>query len=98
MNYGETSSNDERSTATNKEKTEIQDISKAFANQNLRPNIRTYNTLLKALRRFKNFDKCMEVIRSMKKQNIQPDTVTINTLVDAAVSTGNLYIAEDVST
>eukprot|EP00596_Hydrurales_sp_CCMP1899_P005033 CAMPEP_0119043810 /NCGR_PEP_ID=MMETSP1177-20130426/26129_1 /TAXON_ID=2985 /ORGANISM="Ochromonas sp, Strain CCMP1899" /LENGTH=760 /DNA_ID=CAMNT_0007012765 /DNA_START=1106 /DNA_END=3388 /DNA_ORIENTATION=- len=32
----------------------------------------------------------------MKKQGIQPDSVTINTLVDAAVSTGNLYIAEDL--
>lgn len=76
---------------------DIQEISKAFTDQYLRPNIRTYNTLLKALKQLKNFEKCMEVIRNMKKQGIQPDSVTINTLVDAAVSSGNLYIAEDVS-
>jgi hypothetical protein len=48
MNNSETFTKEEASTATNKEKAEILDISKAFSDQELRPNIRTYNTLLKA--------------------------------------------------
>ena len=67
-----------------------------FTNYNLKPNIRTFNTVLKAMRGYKSFDKCMEVIRTMQKNKIQPDSVTVNTLVDCAVITGNLDIAEDV--
>jgi PPR repeat family len=89
--------NNDKKSYSNKEKSEIIEISKAFSNKNLRPNIRTYNTVLKALRGYTGFEKCMDVIRIMKANDIDPDTVTMNTLIDAAVVSGNLEIANDVS-
>lgn len=94
---GETTdiNNDKRSYSSN-EKNTILEVSRAFINKNLKPNIRTYNTVLKALRGYSSFDKCMDVIRMMKKNHVAPDSVTMNTLVDAASLSGNLEIAEDV--
>ena len=89
--------NNDKNRYSNKDKNEIQRLSKTFVNYNLQPNIRTYNTVLKALRGYKSFEKCLGVVRSMRNNGIQPDSVTVNTLVDAAVITGNLEIAEDVS-
>lgn len=89
--------NSDKKSYSNKEKNEIIEISKAFTNKNLKPNIRTYNTVLKALRGYTGFEKCMDVIRIMKANDIDPDTVTMNTLIDAAVVSGNLEIANDVS-
>ena len=89
--------NNDKNRYSNKDKNEIQRLSKTFFNYNLQPNIRTYNTVLKALRGYKSFEKCLGVVRSMRNNGIQPDSVTVNTLVDAAVITGNLEIAEDVS-
>lgn len=89
--------NGDKTSYSNKEKNELAEISKAFAFKNLKPNIRTYNTVLKALRGYSDFEKCMDVIRVMKANNIDPDTVTMNTLIDAAVVSGNLMIANDVS-
>jgi PPR repeat family len=89
--------NKDKKSYSNKEKSDIIEISKAFTNKNLRPNIRTYNTVLKALRGYTGFEKCMDVIRIMKANNVDPDTVTMNTLIDAAVVSGNLEMANDVS-
>lgn len=89
--------NNDKKSYSNKEKNEIIEISKAFTNKNLQPNIRTYNTVLKALRGYTGFEKCMDVIKTMKANDINPDTVTMNTLIDAAVVSGNLDIANDVS-
>lgn len=87
--------NDKRSYSSN-EKNTILEVSRAFIDKNLKPNIRTYNTVLKALRGYSSFDKCMEVIRMMQMNHVAPDSVTMNTLVDAASLSGNLEIAEDV--
>lgn len=89
--------NNDKNRYSNKDRNEIQRLSKTFTNHGLKPNIRTYNTVLKALRGHKSFEKCLGVVQSMRKNEIQPDSVTVNTLVDAAVITGNLEIAEDVS-
>ena len=88
--------NNDKNNYSNKDKQDIIRLSMTFTNYNLKPNIRTFNTVLKAMRGYKSFDKCMEVIRTMQKNKIQPDSVTVNTLVDCAVITGNLDIAEDV--
>ena len=77
----------------------ILSISKTFIDSNVQPNVRTYNTILKAFRDDKenSFKKGNELITKMLSRNIQPDSVTINTLVDIGVCTGNLIAAEQVS-
>jgi uncharacterized protein YqgV (UPF0045/DUF77 family) len=74
-------------------------IVKVFADSNIRPNTRSFNTLLKALRGSGegSFQRCMELVESMRKLGLQPDSVTVNTLVDASVMDGKFEAAEQVS-
>lgn len=62
-----------------------------------RPNVRTFNILLKGLRNLKsNYFDYKTILNDMKTKNIEPDFVTINTAVDVAVSTKSLIQAEEV--
>ena len=74
-------------------------LSKSFIDGKVRPNVRSYNTLLKAIKGSGggSFERCMDIILTMQRQGIQPDSVTINTLVDVSVNSGNLQAAEEVS-
>lgn len=73
-------------------------LSKVFIDSQVRPNVRSYNTLLKALKGsgIGSFERCMDVVSTMRRQGIPPDSVTLNTLVDVSVSSGNLQAAEDL--
>ena len=74
-------------------------LSKSFIDGKVRPNVRSYNTLLKAIKGSGggSFERCMDIVLTMQRQGIKPDTVTINTLVDVSVNSGNLQAAEEVS-
>ena len=74
-------------------------LSKSFTDSKVRPNVRSYNTLLKAIKGSGggSFERCMDIVQTMQRQGIQPDSVTINTLVDVSVNSGNLQAAEEVS-
>ena len=72
-----------------------------FKSSRIVPNVRTFNTLLKAYRDNtspKSYDlhDYLDILEEMKAFNVQPDTVTINTLVDAVVSSGNVSQAESM--
>lgn len=98
MSDADANINDDKKSYSNKEKEDILKISRCFINKRLTPNIRTYNTVLKALRGYESFEKCMDIISVMKDNDVSPDSVTMNTLIDAAVTSGNLAIADDVRT
>lgn len=59
----------------------------------LRPNIRTYNTMLKALRG-SPVDSYEKLVNGMLENGLSPDSITVNTLVDACVQVGRLDLAE----
>lgn len=62
----------------------------------LKPNIRTFNILLKGLKQFgkDSFSYTQDVLVEMKNCNISPDSITINTMVDIGVGAGFLDRAE----
>ena len=86
---------------------DVHDITAAisyFEQFSIRPNVRTFNILMKAMRSptiFNDdpanvFRSCFEIIHLMKRYNLEPDTITINTLIDIAVTSGNLDAAEKI--
>ena len=73
-----------------------------FTQFSIRPSVRTFNILMKAMRNpailnedpANIFRSCLEIINLMKRYNIEPDTITMNTMIDIAVASGNLDAAE----
>jgi hypothetical protein len=77
--------------------------------QYVRPNTRSFNIFLKAIREHRRAEGeaefpgatmlniCYRLLQKMKELKISPDAVTINTIVDIAVVEGQLEQAEEVS-
>lgn len=70
-----------------------------FRDGSVRPNVRTFNTLLKGFRGqdAAGVDNCLRLIERMQSLGVKPNAVTINTVVDACVLAGNFTQAESVS-
>ena len=62
------------------------------------PNVRTFNIVLKGLRKFgsKSFIYTQNILDDMIQASIKPDPITINTIVDIGVSSGYLESAAKV--
>mmetsp|Transcript_13049 Transcript_13049/g.26078 ORF Transcript_13049/g.26078 Transcript_13049/m.26078 type:complete len:1055 (+) Transcript_13049:229-3393(+) len=63
----------------------------------LRPNTRTYNTLLKGMAEVGDIDGALDLAKEMKQTGLW-DEITTNTLVKAAVTALEFEIAEDILT
>ncbi|KAK4512060.1 uncharacterized protein ATC70_013303 [Mucor velutinosus] len=54
---------------------------------NIRPTLHSYNTLLGCYKRVNNVDRAEEILAEMKQRNIKPDTVTYNTMLHLLLRT-----------
>jgi len=76
-----------------------QKLWRCFRSTNIQPNVRTFNTILKAYRDYRG-DKQFELsdylslLQTMKSFSVVPDAITVNTIVDACVSCGNVSQAK----
>jgi len=70
-----------------------------FRNSGLIANVRTYNTILKALRALGpgTYNVCIKIMDRMGDLGISPDSITVNTVIDACVQMGDLHTAHLVS-
>lgn len=73
--------------------------------QRVKPNTRSFNIFLKAIREYSKSDLvddvstlhlCYKLLQRMKDIGVAPDAVTINTIIDIAVGEGALEKAEEV--
>ena len=66
--------------------------------KDLRPNVRTFNTLLKALRNagYPGYQASLKIIDLMTKVKLDLDTISLNTLVDICSINGNTDLAQVV--
>lgn len=61
-----------------------------------RPNVRTFNTMLKGFVKTGNLHQSMILFNDMKRNGLLFDSVTVNTLVSVAVSASSFHIAESL--
>lgn len=59
------------------------------SDKDLRPRIRTYNTLIKAWCDGKKLDEAWNVVEKMRASGFLPDIVTYNTIIGGYVKTGD---------
>jgi len=66
--------------------------------ENVTPNVRTFNTLLKALRSCElvGYRCCVDIAAAITSAHISFDTISVNTLVDIFVQSGDFKSAEEL--